>query len=65
MEEQGRVPGSLEIAPWSEAVDPSSLPSSEAPPHQWITSAVLIPMLIFLLLTAGVLIFIKQYSQGR
>ncbi|XP_032191120.1 class I histocompatibility antigen, Gogo-C*0202 alpha chain-like isoform X2 [Mustela erminea] len=36
----------------------------EAPPHQWITSAVVIPMLIFLLLTAGVLIFIKQYSQG-
>ncbi|XP_045855945.1 H-2 class I histocompatibility antigen, Q10 alpha chain-like isoform X3 [Meles meles] len=37
----------------------------EAPPRQWITSAVVIPMLIFLLLTAGVLIFIKQYSQAR
>ncbi|XP_043441025.1 H-2 class I histocompatibility antigen, Q10 alpha chain-like isoform X2 [Prionailurus bengalensis] len=37
----------------------------EAPSHQWITSAKVISIIfITFLLMAGVLIFIKQYSQG-
>ncbi|XP_042837660.1 H-2 class I histocompatibility antigen, Q10 alpha chain-like isoform X1 [Panthera tigris] len=39
----------------------------EAPSHQWITSAKVISIIftITFLLVAGVLIFIKQYSQAR
>ncbi|XP_040310270.1 H-2 class I histocompatibility antigen, Q10 alpha chain-like isoform X2 [Herpailurus yagouaroundi] len=38
----------------------------EAPSHQWITSAKVVSIIftITFLLVAGVLIFIKQYSQG-
>lgn len=61
------MPGYPEIVPWPEAAAPFSLPSAEAPSHPWITSAVVISTIftITFLPMAGVLIFIKQYSQGR
>ncbi|KAF0883027.1 RACK1 kinase, partial [Crocuta crocuta] len=38
----------------------------EAPSHQWITSAMVLSIFtITFLLVAGILIFIKQYSQGK